>query len=85
MDRERVVPRAAGCGSLAQKADQGAPSPDLVVFNGAALQYADNPIEMPTGDDVRLFVLNVGRFATTRQWATAKRGHSFSRRSREGG
>jgi nitrite reductase (NO-forming) len=42
------------------KADQGAPSPDLVLFNGVASQYADNPIQIPTGEEVRLFVLNAG-------------------------
>ena len=42
------------------KADQAAPAPDLVMFNGIARQYADNPIEVPTGEDVRLFVLDVG-------------------------
>jgi nitrite reductase (NO-forming) len=42
------------------KADQGAPSPDLMMFNGVAMQYRDNPIEIPTGEEVRLFVLNVG-------------------------
>jgi nitrite reductase (NO-forming) len=42
------------------KADQAAPAPDFVMFNGIASQYADNPIEVPTGEDVRLFVLDVG-------------------------
>ena len=42
------------------KADQGAPSPDFVLFNGVARQYADNPIQIPTGEEVRLFVLNAG-------------------------
>jgi len=42
------------------KADQGAPSPDLVLFNGVARQYADNPIQIPTAEEVRLFVLNAG-------------------------
>ncbi len=42
------------------KADQGAPSPDLVLFNGVAHQYADNPIQIPTGEVIRLFVLNAG-------------------------
>jgi nitrite reductase (NO-forming) len=42
------------------KADQGAPSPDFVMFNGIAMQYLDNPIQIPTASDVRLFVLNVG-------------------------
>ena len=42
------------------KADQAAPAPDFVMFNGVAKQYLDNPIEVPTGEDVRLFVLDVG-------------------------
>ena len=46
--------------SSLEKANQGAPSPDVVMFNGVAKQHADNPIEVPTGEDVRLFVLDVG-------------------------
>ena len=42
------------------KAMVGAPSPDYVVFNGAANQYLDGPIEVPTGETVRVFVLNAG-------------------------
>lgn len=42
------------------KANQAAPAPDFVMFNGIANQYLDNPIEVPTGEDVRLFVLDVG-------------------------
>jgi nitrite reductase (NO-forming) len=42
------------------KANQAAPEPDFVMFNGAAFQYRDNPIEVPTGEEFRLFVLNVG-------------------------
>lgn len=42
------------------KADVGAPSPDFVMFNGVAFQYKDNPIQIPTGEEVRVFVLNVG-------------------------
>jgi nitrite reductase (NO-forming) len=41
-------------------ANQGAPSPDLVMFNGVAKQYLDQPIEVPTGADVRIFVLDAG-------------------------
>jgi nitrite reductase (NO-forming) len=46
--------------SSLEKADQAAPAPDFVMFNGIASQYADQPIEVPTGEDVRLFVLDVG-------------------------
>jgi nitrite reductase (NO-forming) len=42
------------------KANRPAPEPDFVMFNGVAFQYRDQPIEVPTGDDVRLFVLDVG-------------------------
>ncbi len=42
------------------KANQAAPAPDFVMFNGAAFQYKDVPIEIPTGEEVRLFVLDVG-------------------------
>jgi nitrite reductase (NO-forming) len=42
------------------KAAAGAPSPDFVVFNGVADQYKDNPIQINTGERVRVFVLNAG-------------------------
>jgi nitrite reductase (NO-forming) len=42
------------------KADQAAPAPDFVMFNGVAMQYLDNPIEIPTGENVRVFVLDAG-------------------------
>ncbi len=42
------------------KANQVAASPDFVVFNGVAAQYADNPIPVKTKGRVRVFVLNVG-------------------------
>jgi nitrite reductase (NO-forming) len=42
------------------KANQAAPAPDFQMFNGVAGQYADEPIEIATGDEVRMFVLNVG-------------------------
>jgi nitrite reductase (NO-forming) len=42
------------------KASAGAPSPDFVVFNGVANQYLDNPIEVPVGETVRVFVLDAG-------------------------
>ncbi|HSM67547.1 MAG TPA: multicopper oxidase domain-containing protein [Ilumatobacteraceae bacterium] len=41
-------------------ANQAAPAPDFQMFNGVAAQYADNPIEVATGEDIRMFVLNVG-------------------------
>jgi nitrite reductase (NO-forming) len=42
------------------KANAASPAPDFVMFNGVASQYSDNPIEIPTGEDVRLFVLDAG-------------------------
>ena len=42
------------------KAAVAAPAPDYVVFNGVANQYAENPIEVGTGERVRVFVLNAG-------------------------
>ncbi|HEX6139575.1 MAG TPA: multicopper oxidase domain-containing protein [Candidatus Limnocylindria bacterium] len=36
------------------------PAPDYVVFNGIANQYKDNPIQVPTGETVRVFLLNAG-------------------------
>ena len=43
-----------------EKAMAAAPAPDLVMFNGVANQYKDGPIEVPTNERVRVFVLNVG-------------------------
>jgi nitrite reductase (NO-forming) len=42
------------------KAMAAAPAPDFVLFNGVANQYVDNPLEVPTGETVRVFVLNAG-------------------------
>lgn len=42
------------------KAATGNPAPDYVVWNGVANQYADNPLQVQTGDRVRIFVLNAG-------------------------
>ncbi|HEX5038656.1 MAG TPA: multicopper oxidase domain-containing protein [Candidatus Limnocylindria bacterium] len=42
------------------KASAAAPEPDFVVFNGVASQYLDNPIQVPVGETVRVFVLNAG-------------------------
>jgi nitrite reductase (NO-forming) len=43
-----------------EKANQTAPSPDFVVFNGIANQYKDNPVPVKTGGRVRVFVLDAG-------------------------
>ena len=43
-----------------EKMAVGAPSPDLVVFNGVAGQYADAPIEVGVGERIRTWVLNAG-------------------------
>jgi nitrite reductase (NO-forming) len=42
------------------KAMAAAPAPDLVLFNGVANQYKDHPLQVGTGDRVRVFVLNAG-------------------------
>ena len=42
------------------KAAAAAPAPDFVVFNGIANQYLDHPIEVPTGERVRVYVLDAG-------------------------
>ncbi|GAB4433687.1 MAG: hypothetical protein OHK0015_22680 [Chloroflexi bacterium OHK40] len=46
--------------SSLEKANAAAPAPDLVLFNGVANQYKDAPIEVGTGERVRVFVLNAG-------------------------
>jgi nitrite reductase (NO-forming) len=43
-----------------EKAAAGAPAPDFVTFNGIANQYLDNPIAIPTGARVRVFILDAG-------------------------
>jgi nitrite reductase (NO-forming) len=43
-----------------EKAAAAAPAPDFVVWNGVANQYVDHPIQVGTGDRVRVFVLNAG-------------------------
>ena len=43
-----------------EEASAAAPAPDAVVWNGIANQYADHPIEVPVGEEVRVFVLNAG-------------------------
>ncbi len=42
------------------KASAAAPAPDFVMFNGVANQYLDNPIQIATGERVRVFVLDAG-------------------------
>lgn len=42
------------------KMSEGAASPDYVVWNGVANQYADQPIEVGVGERIRAFVLNAG-------------------------
>jgi nitrite reductase (NO-forming) len=43
-----------------EEASAAAPAPDAVVWNGVANQYADHPIQVPVGEEVRVFVLNAG-------------------------
>ena len=42
------------------KANQTAPAPDFVVFNGIANQYKDHPVAVTTKGRVRVFVLDAG-------------------------
>jgi nitrite reductase (NO-forming) len=42
------------------KAAAAAPAPDFVMFNGVANQYLDNPIQIGTGERVRIFLLDAG-------------------------
>ena len=42
------------------KAASGNPAPDFVMFNGVANQYLDHPIQVGTGERVRIFLLNAG-------------------------
>jgi nitrite reductase (NO-forming) len=42
------------------KAASGNPAPDFVMFNGVANQYLDNPIQVGTGERVRIFLLDAG-------------------------
>jgi nitrite reductase (NO-forming) len=51
---------AQGQASDYAKANQTAPAPDFVVFNGVANQYKDNPVKVRTGGRVRVFVLDAG-------------------------
>jgi nitrite reductase (NO-forming) len=46
--------------SSLSKAAVGAPAPDFVMFNGVANQYLDNPIQVETGERVRIFLLDAG-------------------------
>jgi nitrite reductase (NO-forming) len=43
-----------------EKAMAAAPAPDMVLFNGVANQYKDHPLQVGTGERVRVFVLNAG-------------------------
>ena len=42
------------------KAATGNPAPDFVMFNGVANQYQDHPIQVGTGERVRIFLLDAG-------------------------
>jgi nitrite reductase (NO-forming) len=43
-----------------EKAGAGAPSPDYMAFNGVAGQYEQSPLQVKSGDKIRIFVVNVG-------------------------
>jgi nitrite reductase (NO-forming) len=59
VQNEWYMVEQAGFISL-EEASAAAPAPDAVVWNGIANQYADHPIEVPVGEEVRVFVLNAG-------------------------
>ncbi|HET9879117.1 MAG TPA: multicopper oxidase domain-containing protein [Candidatus Limnocylindria bacterium] len=59
VQNEWYMVEQAGFISLAE-ASAAAPAPDAVVWNGVANQYADHPIEVPVGENVRVFILNAG-------------------------
>jgi nitrite reductase (NO-forming) len=42
------------------KAMAAAPAPEFVMFNGVASQYVDAPLQVATGERVRVYVLNAG-------------------------
>jgi nitrite reductase (NO-forming) len=46
--------------SSLEKASAADPAPDLVLFNGVANQYKEAPIQVESGERVRVFVLNAG-------------------------
>jgi nitrite reductase (NO-forming) len=59
VQNEWYMVEQAGFISL-EEASAAAPAPDAVVWNGIANQYADHPIQVPVGEEVRVFVLNAG-------------------------
>ena len=59
VQNEWYMVEQAGFISL-EEASAAAPAPDAVVWNGVANQYADHPIPVPVGEEVRVFVLNAG-------------------------
>lgn len=59
VQNEWYMVEQAGFISL-EEASAAAPAPDAVVWNGVANQYAEHPIEVPVGEEVRVFVLNAG-------------------------
>ncbi|HET7686086.1 MAG TPA: multicopper oxidase domain-containing protein [Candidatus Limnocylindria bacterium] len=59
VQNEWYMVEQAGFISL-EEASAAAPAPDAVVWNGVVNQYADNPIQVPVGEEIRVFVLNAG-------------------------
>jgi nitrite reductase (NO-forming) len=47
-------------GKSADMAKMQAKNPDVIAFNGYAMQYKDNPISVKKGERVRMYVLNAG-------------------------
>ena len=59
VQNEWYMVEQAGFISL-EEASAAAPAPDAVVWNGIVNQYKDHPIQVPVGEEVRVFVLNAG-------------------------
>lgn len=59
IQNEWYIGQQGGTGDL-ERANAPVPSPDFVVWNGIANQYKDNPIQVPVGEQIRVFVLNAG-------------------------
>jgi uncharacterized cupredoxin-like copper-binding protein len=60
-DRRRPDPGGATCRvRLRDMAKMQANKPDVIAFNGYALQDKDNPVPVKRGETVRMYVLNAG-------------------------
>jgi nitrite reductase (NO-forming) len=78
---DRVYPPLPPLPSLARAA-AAVPDPDFVTFNGIADQYQEHPIQVATGQRIRVFLLNAG---PNLDLSFAVEGATFDRVIREGG